>query len=107
MNHTALFPAFTSPDHFDEIRGNLEDWRPAILTICKRHSLPMGELRTFANGTNIVFSTGAGQIVKLFPPFLRNQYESDALVTSHVYGKTPLETPEIQQVGSLEDWPYL
>ncbi|WP_437956004.1 phosphotransferase [Sorangium sp. So ce119] len=103
----SLFPSFDGPAGFDRIRAALEAFRPAILAVCQRHGLATGGLSAFAHGTNVVVSNDAGQIIKLFPPFLRHQFEAERLSLARFHGKVPATTPELLHEAELDGWPYL
>lgn len=103
----ALFPPFDGPGGFDRIRADLDAFLPAILAVCQRHGLTTGGLSAFERGTNVVVSNEAGQIIKLFPPFLRQKFEAERLVLARLHGKVPAATPEILWEAELEGWPYL
>lgn len=107
MSAATLFPPFADAAEFDRIRANLDDWSPAIRAICERHGLPASGLSTFGNGTNVVFANDAGQIIKLFPPFLRHQFEAERLALVRFHGQVPVATPEILLEAEIDGWPYL
>lgn len=103
----SLFPSFDGPAGFDRIRADLEAFRPAVLAVCQRHGLATSGLSAFAHGTNVVVSNDAGQIIKLFPPFLRHQFEAERLSLARFHGEVPATTPELLQEAELDGWPYL
>ncbi|KYF94114.1 hypothetical protein BE20_56260 [Sorangium cellulosum] len=103
----ALFPPFDDAAGFDRIRAHLDAFLPAIRAVCERHGLAASGLAAFERGTNVVVSNDAGQIIKLFPPFLRHQFEAERLALGRVHGKVPVATPEILREGELDGWPYL
>ncbi|WP_437852341.1 phosphotransferase family protein [Sorangium sp. So ce363] len=103
----SLFPSFDGPGGFDRIRADLPAFLPAIRAVCERHGLSSGGLSAFAHGTNVVVSNDAGQIIKLFPPFLRHQFEAERLSLARFHGNVPVATPELLWQAELEGWPYL
>ncbi|WP_437965691.1 aminoglycoside 3'-phosphotransferase/choline kinase family protein [Sorangium sp. So ce260] len=103
----ALFPPFEGPGGFDRIRADLGAFLPAIRAVCERHGLTTSGLTAFERGTNVVVSNDAGQIIKLFPPFLRHQFEAERLALARLHGKVPVATPEILREAELDGWPYL
>ncbi|HTN88247.1 MAG TPA: aminoglycoside 3'-phosphotransferase/choline kinase family protein [Sorangium sp.] len=102
-----LFPPFDGPRAFDQIRADLHAFRPAILAVCARHGLSTGGLSAFANGTNVVVANDAEQIIKLFPPFLRHQFEAERLSLARFHTNIPAATPELLWQADLDGWPYL
>jgi len=52
-------------------------WRPLVEAICKRHDLPMGEIRPGFEGTNAVFVVGEHVVVKIVSPFFPGDYERE------------------------------
>ncbi|WP_437710413.1 aminoglycoside 3'-phosphotransferase/choline kinase family protein [Sorangium sp. So ce448] len=103
----SLFPSFDGPGGFDRIRADLPAFLPAIHAVCERHGLSSGGLSAFARGTNVVVSNDADQIIKLFPPFLRHQFEAERLSLGRFHGNVPVATPELLWQAELEGWPYL
>ncbi len=103
----ALFPPFDGPGEFDRIRADLGAFLPAVRAVCERHGLTTSGLSAFERGTNVVVSNDAGQIIKLFPPFLQHQFEAERLALARFHGKVPVATPEILREAELDGWPYL
>ncbi|MGK4000283.1 aminoglycoside phosphotransferase family protein [Sorangium sp. So ce1024] len=103
----SLFPPVDGPGELDRIRADLPAFRPAVLEVCRRHGLSTGGLAAFAHGTNVVVSNDAEQIIKLFPPFLRHQFEAERLSLARFHGNVPVATPELLHEAELDGWPYL
>jgi len=66
-----------------------------------------GPLVRRPEGSSLVFRTGAGDWLKLSPPFFADAFEAEVEVSRRVAGRLPLPVPEIVQTGRLENWPYL
>lgn len=64
-------------------------------------------LTPFSEGTNIVFAYGDNSVIKIFPPFHRDQFESELLVLKHLQGKLSVNTPTLEHDGEIFGWPYL
>jgi hygromycin-B 7''-O-kinase len=75
--------------------------------IIHKHTLPEASLTLFSEGTNIVFAYGDTHVIKIFPPFHQNQFESERLVLKHVHKKLSVKTPILEQEGEISGWPYL
>ena len=46
-------------------------------------------------------------ILKLFPPFLRGQFESERISLAQLRGRLSVPIPEIVLEGERDRWPYL
>jgi hygromycin-B 7''-O-kinase len=104
---TFKLPGITSYEEFEKLKPNQDLWEAAARKIIERHGLPNASLTLFPDGSNIVFGYGTDQIIKIFVPVLKNQYESEKLVLKQVYGKLSIFTPELQHSGEIDGWPYL
>jgi hygromycin-B 7''-O-kinase len=107
MSDRSLFPPFADAREFDRIRADLGAFLPALREVCRRHGLTTSGLSAFGGGTNVVVSNDAGQIIKLFPPFLRHQFEAERLSLPRLHGRVPVATPELLWEAELDGWPYL
>jgi hygromycin-B 7''-O-kinase len=96
-----------SRDEYRALRGELSRWRHAIVAIAARHGLGAEPLQSLG-GSNLVASIGGTHIVKLFPPFLRYQWDNERVSLDVLSGAlAPVVTPELLHVGELDGWPYL
>lgn len=103
---TRMDPAI-SRDDYRALRGDPQCWHGAIATIAARHGLGAGPVRPLG-GSNLVASVGDTRVVKLFPPFLRYQWDSERVALAVLHGAlAPVVTPELLHVGELDGWPYL
>jgi len=82
-------------------------WLPAALDIAGTHRLPSADPHVFAGGTNLVVGLGDGLVLKIFPPFLRHQFEAERLSLAVLQGQLSVEVPRIVAEGEREGWPYL
>jgi hygromycin-B 7''-O-kinase len=103
----ALLPRIEARADYTALRPESGLWLPPIRTICQRHGCATDGLVRLGDGTNVVFATGDGQVVKLFPPFWALEWQIDRAVAERVYGRLGVATPEIRACGELEGWPYL
>jgi len=102
----AMNPAI-SRDDYRVLRGDPQRWHDAIVEISARHGLGMGPVQPLG-GSNLVASIGATRIVKLFPPFLRYQWDAERVALAALHGALdPVATPELLHDGELDGWPYL
>ncbi|MCA0369797.1 MAG: aminoglycoside phosphotransferase family protein [Proteobacteria bacterium] len=106
LEQTPLPPLDTFEDYevFIQAAAPLEAAAHALI---KRHALPDAPLTRFSEGTNVVFALGDALVIKIFPPFHRDQYAREAAVLHSLLGKLPLSTPEILHQGEISGWPYI
>ncbi len=50
---------------------------------------------------------GDGDVLKLFPPFLRFQWEAERLALGLVHGRVGVATPALRHEGEHDGWTYL
>jgi hygromycin-B 7''-O-kinase len=103
-----MVPAI-SRDEYRAVRGDPRRWHDAIVAIATRHGLGAAPVQPLG-GSNLVAAAGVGgtRVVKLFPPFLRDQWDSERVALAVVHGAlAPVVTPELLHVGELDGWPYL
>ena len=86
-------------------KSHIEDDLARAIT----HSLPLPDmpLQLFADGTNMVFAWGESRVIKIFPPFHRDQFETERLVLKHLQGKLSVNTPILEYQGDVSGWPWL
>jgi hygromycin-B 7''-O-kinase len=94
--------------------GAFQAWRadasrclPAALDIARRHGLPHAEAHLFATGTNLVVALDEALVLKIFPPMLRHQFNSERASLSQLAGRISVPIPEIVLEGERDGWPYL
>lgn len=108
MNNTTLKQTLSTIHTFEEyekLKAHIEE--DLARAIIHKHQLPEALLMLFSEGTNIVFSYGDHKVIKIFPPFHQNQFESERLVLKHLNGKLSIKTPSLAYEGELFGWPYL
>lgn len=100
-------PSDIDPKHFDKsFRLCPDEWINAALELFTKHDLPTGNLKTFPDGSNLL-AANQTHIVKIFPPFHLNQWESERRVLPHLQNYQ-LPIPELTAEGIREDgWPYV
>lgn len=99
-------PPVISREDYRGLRGDPRRWRDAIVAIAGRHGLAADPVRPLG-GSNLVASIGAC-VIKLFPPFLRYQWDGERVALAVLRGAlAPIATPELLHAGELDGWPYL
>jgi hygromycin-B 7''-O-kinase len=69
--------------------------------------LPHADPKIFSTGTNLVVGLDDRLILKVFPPFLRGQFESERISLAQLRGRLGVPIPEIVLEGERDQWPYL
>ncbi len=100
-------PSLTTPETLQAWRADASQCLPAALDIARSHGLPQADPHVFATGTNLVVGLDDRLILKLFPPFLRGQFESERISLALLHGRLGVPTPEIVLEGERDGWPYL
>lgn len=96
----------TSWELFEECSKDKTLWESFAHEIISLHEFPPAILQRCEEGTNIVFYYG-DLIIKIFPPFHEQQWQSERLALKHLYNKLSVPTPELKYEGRIADWPYL
>lgn len=92
-------------EDYEKLKQHIET--DLVRAITHKHQLPEAPLTLFSDGTNIVFSYGDNKVIKIFPPFHQNQFESERLVLKRLDGKLSVKTPTLEREGEIFGWPYL
>jgi hypothetical protein len=61
----------------------------------------------FSKGTNLVVALHQQFILKIFPPMLRHQFESERAALARFHGRLSISVPQIVFEGERSGWPYL
>lgn len=105
MNST--FISINSFEEFENLKLTNEIFEEAVKKILVHHNLPLKPLTLFSEGTNIVFSYDNNLVIKLFPPFHQDQFESERLILKALEGKLSVKTPVLKYEGEITGWPYI
>lgn len=98
----------TIPEFDQKFRLQPELWQAAIIECCDLHELPSENLKPYKDGTNLVARVNDQHIVKIFPPFLKHQWDSEHLVLKHLHGKLKTNIPKLTASGRRTDnWHYV
>lgn len=63
--------------------------------------------RLVDEGSNLVAFVGGDLVIKLFPPFLRHQHQSEQSALAALVGRLSVPTPAIVSSGTTSGWSYL
>jgi hygromycin-B 7''-O-kinase len=58
-------------------------------------------------GTNLVVALDRRLVLKIFPPMLRHQFESEHTTLGRLQGRLSIRVPQIVCEGERSEWPYL
>jgi len=93
---------------FDEIHPHPHLWIDQVKDVCALHGINALDIQPFSDGVNLVASVNDALVVKIFPPFHRHQWESDARALKHLQGCLSLPIPTYIAAGDLaESWRFL
>ncbi|MCA6119788.1 aminoglycoside 3'-phosphotransferase/choline kinase family protein [Bradyrhizobium sp. WSM 1738] len=104
---TASLPAFTNYEAFRTWRADPAQWLPIARDIAHAHGLTCAAPHVFSTGTNLVLALDEKLILKIFPPFLRGQFNSERSTLAQLHGRLRVAIPEIVVEGERDGWPYL
>lgn len=104
---TASLPAFTDYEPFRTWRADPAQWLPIARDIARSHGLAWSAPHIFATGTNLVLALDEKLILKIFPPFLRGQFDPERMTLAQLRGRLRIPIPETVVEGERDGWPYL
>lgn len=99
-------PGPMSFDDWEVFRATPARWLPAALDIAKAHGRSGEGAHVFEGGTNLLVALG-DVVLKVFPPMLRNQFDSERACLTQLRGQLPVPTPDLHFEGEREGWTYL
>lgn len=100
-------PSLSNFEAFQAWRADASQCLSAALDIARSHGLPHADPQIFSTGTNLVVGLDERLILKIFPPFLRNQFASERISLAQLRGRLSVPIPEIVIEGERDQWPYL
>jgi len=100
-------PSLSNFETFEAWRADASQCLPVALDIARSHGLPHAEAHVFSTGTNLVVGLDERLILKVFPPFLRGQFESERIALAQLRGRLSVPIPEVVLEGERDRWPYL
>lgn len=98
------FPVIKSEKVFDA-HFQSEIWLDVSKEICRRHQISFSFLKRANSSDHIVFFIDDHLILKIYRPF-RNCFEREMKALEFIGGKTDFKTPEIVQIGEIENFQY-
>jgi hygromycin-B 7''-O-kinase len=100
-------PSSIARDAYAELRREPARWLPAMSSIASAHAPERADLRAVETGSNLIALLGDDLVIKLFPPFLAYQFESERRALRVLNGRLRTPTPAIVAESAIDDWPYL
>jgi hygromycin-B 7''-O-kinase len=104
---TASLPLFTDYEPFRIWRADPAQWLPIARDIARGHGLTCAAPHVFSTGTNVVVALDEKLILKIFPPFLRGQFDSERSTLAQLRGRLRVAIPDTIVEGERDGWPYL
>jgi hygromycin-B 7''-O-kinase len=101
------FPNPPSIEAFHAWRDDRSQWLPVAIDIARSHSLSCADPQVFSMGTNLVIALDQRLILKIFPPMLRHQFESERAALVRIHGRLSILVPQLVLEGERSGWPYL
>jgi len=100
-------PNPTSIEAFHTWRTDTSQWLPVAIDIARSHSVSCTNPHVFSMGTNLVVALNQQLILKIFPPMLRHQFDSERAALARLHGRLSISVPQIVFKGERSGWPYL
>ena len=104
---TASLPALTDYEALRPWRADPAQWLPIARDIARGHGLTCAAPHVFSTGTNLVIALDEKLILKIFPPFLRGQFDSERSTLAQLRGRLRVAIAETIVEGERDGWPYL
>ena len=95
-----------SRDAYRALRARPDAWRDAVADVAARHGLAAGTIVALG-GSNLVAAVGDATVVKIYPPFLRDQWKAERRALPAVNGRIGVATPAPLHEGEIDGWTYL
>jgi hygromycin-B 7''-O-kinase len=99
------FPEVASVAEFDALHDDPARWLPLLSALARRLGLP-GALQPLGEGTVLVAGVGGEQILKLYPPFLRDHWAFERGLLQRLHGQLAVPTPALQASGEQQGWAW-
>ena len=99
------WPADPGVAEFDALQEDPARWIDVLAALGARHcsapAVPAGD------GTVLVALLGREQVLKVYPPFLRDHFAFERAMLEHLHGRLSLPTPRLIDSAEHAGWPYL
>lgn len=106
MSGAALLPSI-SRDAYRALRADRALSTALAVEAARSLGLDAASVSVADDGANLVAFVGGGLVLKLYPPFLRAQFESERIALRLVEGRLRLATPSLLREGELDGWPFV
>lgn len=103
--NAAPLPQNITVSAFDALHDEPADWLAVISSIAATHSHEA--VQQMSEGTVLVALLGKSQVIKLYPPFLRDHFEYERAALQTLAGRLNVPTPTLLATGQRDGWPYL
>lgn len=104
MTHSQL-PQDIGVAAFDALHDDPLAWRGVMEELAAAQG--SGPVRLMSEGTVLVALLGATQVLKLYPPFLRDHFEFECATLVRIGGRLSVPTPVLLDQGEHQGWPWL
>lgn len=105
MTAAAELPQGLSPAAFDAFHDDPAQWRPAMEALLRAQGWS-GDWQPAGEGTVLVALLGREQVLKLFPPFLRDHWAFERGLMPRLHGRLSLPTPQLLASGDWQGWTF-
>jgi hygromycin-B 7''-O-kinase len=102
---TILLPAALTPEGFDAFHDDPAAWRPAMGALVRAQGWT-GDWRPAGEGTVLVALLGSEQVLKLYPPFLRDHWAFERGMLARLQGRLSVPTPALLASGEHQGWTW-
>src|SRR5688500_8755218 len=82
-------------------------WMDDAKAICLKEKIPFTNFKPYTDGSNLVASIDDRYVLKIFPPFLRHQWDSEYKTLQHLHNKLTVPIPELLFTGEYDGWTYV
>ncbi len=98
-------PATIGVAEFDALHDHLPAWQAAITALAA--TLSPQPVQQMDAGTVLVALLGDTQVIKLYPPFLRDHFAFERAALQQLGGRLSVPTPVLLRSGEQGGWPWL
>ncbi|MFY8083837.1 MAG: phosphotransferase family protein [Rubrivivax sp.] len=105
MSFPPEWPADPSVAAFDALQQDPARWIEVVSALGARYS--SAPAVAAGEGTVLVALLGREQVIKLYPPFLRDHFAFERAMLSHLHGRLSLPTPALVDSAEHAGWPFL